>query len=105
MQQSTTPIEKHTVANRAIFVKRDDLYGKPPAPPVAKLRGLEVLVRRLSSDGQELIGCFEARVSSIGQGVAAVCSGNHKLSCIVAYPEIRGAVLSPSLTSAKELGV
>lgn len=104
MCQRSTPVEDYLVAGRTVFVKRDDLYAMPPAPPVAKLRGLELLLGRLDSEGQNLVGCFEARVSSIGHGVAAVCKSHPHLSCIVAYPETRGHGLTPSLTWARELG-
>jgi 1-aminocyclopropane-1-carboxylate deaminase/D-cysteine desulfhydrase-like pyridoxal-dependent ACC family enzyme len=100
----TTPIERVKTRGRVVLVKRDDLYARAPAPPVAKLRGLERLIPRLRAEGIELVGCFEASVSSIGQGLAALCNGLPGIRCVVAYPFVRNRELTASLSNAKALG-
>jgi 1-aminocyclopropane-1-carboxylate deaminase/D-cysteine desulfhydrase-like pyridoxal-dependent ACC family enzyme len=104
MRRQTTPIQHYLVRDRTVFVKREDLYAQPPAPPVAKLRGLELLLARLQSEGCKLVGCFEASVSTIGLGLAAACTKIHNMNSIVAYPDVRGRGLSPSLSAARDLG-
>lgn len=46
-----TPIERYLVNGRPIFVKRDDLFGRPPAPPLGKLRGMRAVLRDMHRNG------------------------------------------------------
>ena len=46
-----TPCEERGVKSRRVLVKRDDLYARPPAPPLAKLRGLRVVLAQRVADG------------------------------------------------------
>jgi 1-aminocyclopropane-1-carboxylate deaminase/D-cysteine desulfhydrase-like pyridoxal-dependent ACC family enzyme len=85
-----TPIESYAIGTCQVFVKRDDLYGLPPAPPLGKLRGLRLLVDRLSNEGAHLLGYFDSQISQIGQGLAAICSEIASLNCIVSYPAKNG---------------
>ena len=81
-----TPIEIYEVAGRPVFVKREDLFARPPAPPVAKLRGLRAILLGLEAEGRTCVGCFEASHSRIGHGLAAACTDFAGLKCLVAYP-------------------
>lgn len=104
MLHEHTPIERHEVRGREIWVKRDDLVALPPAPPIAKLRGIADLLSRAASRGYTLVGCFEARVSRIGHGLAAACAARQGLRCIVAYPKIKGQPPPASVMAAANLG-
>jgi len=99
-----TPIEIHRLDGDAIHVKRDDLYGRPPAPPLAKLRGLRLLLKRLYGCGVRLVGCWDTRVSKLGQGLAACCREFPGLRCIVSYPTKKGTQCPQSLQVASGLG-
>jgi 1-aminocyclopropane-1-carboxylate deaminase/D-cysteine desulfhydrase-like pyridoxal-dependent ACC family enzyme len=99
-----TPIDTHTIRGRTVFVKRDDLFALPPAPPLAKLRGLRVLLSRARRNGYTLIGCFEASASRIGHGLAAACTQFPDLNCIVAYPRICNRPVPQSSLAAESLG-
>lgn len=99
-----TPIERYRVQARDVFVKRDDLYARPPAPPLAKLRGLRAILARVDREGLDLVGCFEASQSRIGHGLAAACTEYPKLSCIVAFPKVKNRPASASAFEAQRLG-
>src|SRR5215213_2872127 len=88
-----TPIERYKIKGRTIYVKRDDLYGVPPAPPLAKMRGLRILLKRLYDEGVRLVGCWDTRISKLGQGVAACCQEFNGLKSIVSYPTKKGVAI------------
>jgi 1-aminocyclopropane-1-carboxylate deaminase/D-cysteine desulfhydrase-like pyridoxal-dependent ACC family enzyme len=100
----STPIEEYEVRGRRIFVKRDDLFGLPPLPPLGKLRGLAVLLERLTSDGFETVGCWDTRVSKLGQGVAVLVTAFPKLRAIVGYPQTPGQPDPTSISIARCYG-
>lgn len=89
---------------RVIHVKREDLYGMPPAPPLAKLRGIRVLLNRLYMEGIRLVGCWDTRVSKLGQGLAASCTELPQMRCIVSYPTKKGEARPESVQIAADLG-
>src|SRR5260370_42096062 len=99
-----TPIEGYCLAGRSVYVKRDAVYAAPPAPPLAKLRGAMSLLTRLYSDGVRLVGCWDTRISALGQGIAACCSAFPGMKTIVAYPKIKGSAEPVPIVRAKELG-
>ena len=101
---SSTPIENYYWNRRRIFVKRDDLCCHPPAPPLGKLRGLELLVRRLVAQGVTTIGCWDTRVSKLGQGLAAVAREFKGVKPIVCYPHLKNGEIPVPIKKAKELG-
>lgn len=84
MWNEDTPVEKHG----EIYVKREDLYGQPPAPPLAKLRGARIYIKKLKDRGVTRIGVFDTRISKAGQGVSAVCQ-EYGLECWVGYPRLK----------------
>jgi 1-aminocyclopropane-1-carboxylate deaminase/D-cysteine desulfhydrase-like pyridoxal-dependent ACC family enzyme len=102
--RENTPIEAYNIENRTIFVKRDDLYGQNPAPPLAKLRGLRLLLQKANMDGVRLVGCWDTRISKLGQGLAACCRETEGMNCIVSYPTKKGEKQSVSIQKAAELG-
>ena len=57
-----TPIENYNIKGRAVYVKRDDLYGRYPAPPLGKLRGLRVLIDKYYKKSIRTIACWDTRV-------------------------------------------
>ena len=99
-----TPIETCRVRDRTIYVKREDLYSTAPAPPLAKLRGLRVLLARLCNASVSLVGCFQTRVSNIGHGLAAACIEFPSLRSVVVYPKAKGQPDPESIELACSLG-
>jgi 1-aminocyclopropane-1-carboxylate deaminase/D-cysteine desulfhydrase-like pyridoxal-dependent ACC family enzyme len=99
-----TPVETYNVAGHPVFVKRDDLFARPPAPPVAKLRGIRAILRRVHAQGSSCIGCFEASQSRIGHALAAACTAFPGLKCLVAYPAVRNRAVPSSALAAERLG-
>lgn len=51
MLNEKTPIECYNVEGKQIYVKREDLFGTYPAPPLAKLRGARIVLQRLKAEG------------------------------------------------------
>ena len=99
-----TPIESYTINRWHIYVKREDLYGISPAPPIAKLRGLRPLLAKLYSQGVRLVGCWDTRVSKLGQGLAACSREFAGMKCIVSYPSKKGEGPPGCIREAEELG-
>lgn len=99
-----TPIESYFVSGRCIRVKRDDLYGVYPAPPLAKLRGMRHLLRRLYDEGIRLTGCWDTRVSKLGLGLAACSAELPGMRCIVSYPTKKGEPEPVAINHARALG-
>ncbi len=100
----STPIEEHRLGRRRVFVKRDDLCSRAPAPPLGKLRGLEPLISRLVAQGATTIGCWDTRVSKLGQGLAALARDFDGLTSIVCYPQLKNGPIPAPVLSARQLG-
>lgn len=101
---ASTPVEQYSVCKRTIFVKRDDLFGTPPAPPLGKLRGLGVLLTNYHKEGISLVGCWDTRVSKLGQGLAALVRNSPGMRAIVSYPTRRGSTVPEAVCIAAGLG-
>ncbi|HVG19028.1 MAG TPA: pyridoxal-phosphate dependent enzyme [Blastocatellia bacterium] len=99
-----TPVEEYRVGHKTIFVKRDDLFGRWPAPPLSKLRGLRLLLETEYAGGTRLVGCWDTRISKLGQGLAACCAEFPGMKCIVSYPTKKGERRPASVDQASELG-
>jgi hypothetical protein len=99
-----TPIESYEVRGRRIHVKREDLYGIPPAPPLAKLRGLRPLLHRLYESGERWVGCWDTGVSRLGQGLATAACEFVGLHAVVCFPSQPGAPPPPAVAAAQALG-
>ena len=99
-----TPIERYCLPKRPVYVKRDDLYAGLPAPPLAKLRGAMTLLARLYSEGIRLVGCWDTRISALGQGIVACCTTFPGMNAVVAYPKTKGSDEPTSIAKARELG-
>lgn len=99
-----TPIETYRLRGREIHVKREDLYCSAPAPPLAKLRGLRVLLGKLCGASVTRVGCFQARVSNVGHGLAAACLEFPSLRCVVVSPQAKSQPDPPSVEAARSLG-
>ena len=98
-----TPIEEYYAGHIKVAVKRDDLYGAYPAPPLAKLRGASVLLTELKAQGITTIGVIDTRVSKAGQGIAYICS-ELGLKCIVGFPLAKGYSPEQPKLIAQSLG-
>jgi hypothetical protein len=99
-----TPIERYRLGSRWVDVKRDDLYAAPPAPPLAKLRGAMNLLTRLYSERVRLVGCWDTRISALGQGIAACCATFPDMKAVVAYPRNKISEVPEAIARAGELG-
>ena len=101
-----TPIKKYNLKGRDIYVKRDDLFGIHPAPPLAKLRGTKLILEKLQSKGINTVGISDSRVSKAGQGLAVLCSyRDPPMTAIVAYPKYKNQVeLYPQQKIAQKCG-
>jgi 1-aminocyclopropane-1-carboxylate deaminase/D-cysteine desulfhydrase-like pyridoxal-dependent ACC family enzyme len=99
-----THIEEHHLDGRRVFVKRDDLCTSPPAPPLGKLRGLELVVGRLVTQGETVIGCWDTRLSKLGHGLAAVARCFPGVKSVVCYPHLKNSEVPKPILAAAELG-
>jgi len=79
-----TPIETYTVDKLEVDVKREDLYCRDIIAPLAKMRGVNDVMKRLKEEGRETVGVFDFKVSRAGVGIAALA---HLLGmkCIECY--------------------
>lgn len=100
----STPIEVHKVANQAVFVKRDDLCCEPPAPALGKLRGLDVVVSKLTASGHQTIGCWDTRVSTLGIGLAAAMRDVPGGRAVFCYPQLKHRPIPETVRLAEALG-
>ena len=99
-----TPIEEYEVSGIPVYVKREDLCSPPPLPPLEKLRGIELILKRLKAEGITTVGVIDTRVSKAGWGVAGMCK-EYGMNCIVVYPKLKGETNLPfNQEAAKELG-
>jgi len=105
-----TPIERHVIQcpttkeYHEVFVKREDLFGIPPAPPLAKLRGARAILLNLYLSGIETVGCWDTRVSRLGHGIAAIAQ-RLGMRCICAYPKLKNQKEHPeAMIEAEKLG-
>jgi hypothetical protein len=101
---STTPIETYELHGRRVLVKRDDLFGRAPMPPLGKLRGLKRILGDHHRVGILLVGCWDTRVSKLGLGVAVACQSWPGMRCLLAYPAHRGDGPPPALADAERFG-
>ena len=95
-----TPVEKHG----DFWVKREDKYGSYPAPPLAKLRGARVAIRKLYESGVRDFATFDTRVSKSGQGVAAVLQDFPGTTLECFFPLLKGDVLHVTQKTSAALG-
>jgi 1-aminocyclopropane-1-carboxylate deaminase/D-cysteine desulfhydrase-like pyridoxal-dependent ACC family enzyme len=99
-----TPIEQYRVLGRQVFVKRDDLFGVYPAPPLGKLRGLETLLKSYHQEGIRAVGCWDTRVSKLGQGLAVLVENFPGMHAIISYPARKGHPIPRAIQIAQALG-
>jgi len=100
----STPLERHTLRGQDVWVKRDDLFARPPAPPLGKLRGARDLLGKLHRAGVRLVGCWDTRISALGQGIAICARDLPGMRVIAAYPAIPGQPVPEALKIAGFLG-
>lgn len=101
-----TPIEQYKVGSETIYVKREDLYGQDPMPPLAKLRGIRLVLDKLYKQGCRTVGVLDTRVSKSGWGVAAVRKFEHPdMELLLGFPVTRANDSTPEQhKKALELG-
>jgi 1-aminocyclopropane-1-carboxylate deaminase/D-cysteine desulfhydrase-like pyridoxal-dependent ACC family enzyme len=101
---TSTPIEEYEVGQRRVYVKREDLCCRPPAPPLGKLRGLEHIVNSYVANKVRIIGCWDTRVSKLGQGLAALVGQFEGVEAIVCYPRLKNGPVPSAIQAAEKLG-
>jgi 1-aminocyclopropane-1-carboxylate deaminase/D-cysteine desulfhydrase-like pyridoxal-dependent ACC family enzyme len=104
LYRDETPVEEYDVNGVRVYVKREDLFGIPPSPPLGKLRGLRTVLTELHDRGVSLVGCWDTRVSRLGEGLASGCLQFKGMRAIVSYPTKTGAEFPPSIAKAQRLG-
>jgi len=91
-----TPIEEYKVGSETVYVKREDLYGQDPMPPLAKLRGIRIVLNRLYEQGCRTVGVLDTRVSKSGWGVAAVRKFEHPdMRLMLGFPITKALNFAP----------
>jgi threonine dehydratase len=99
-----TPIEKYTICNKIVFVKREDMFGQPPAPPLAKLRGASIYLKKLIHENPDKpIGVYDTTISKAGQGIAYLCK-EYGAKCWLGFPLLKGTQPAESKLTAEKLG-
>ena len=83
-----TPIIKYCINSKVVDVKREDMFAMPPAPQLAKLRGVYKYIKNLKKQGYNTIAAYDTRVSHAGWGVACICK-ELGLKCILFYPKLK----------------
>lgn len=104
MYMEHTPVETWHIAGQPVFVKREDLFAGPPAPPLGKLRGVRAILCKLRREGKRVVGCFQATRSRIGHALAAACADMGGFRCIVAYGAFPNMPPPSSALEAERLG-
>jgi len=109
MFYNDTPIETYTLKRGKheykIHVKREDLFAQDPAPHVAKLRGLNLWVKKQSEKGVKCIGALDTRgISKSAWGLACCCQGTD-IKPLAFYPQLKvDSGLHINQQKAKDLG-
>lgn len=67
-----TPVERHLIEGKEVFVKREDMATPPPGPCFSKTRGLYAHMLKLRESGVKEVGYLETAISMAGWGVAWV---------------------------------
>jgi len=99
-----TPIEEYWISGRAIFVKRDDKSTNPPAPPLAKLRGVSILLEKLYKQGIRNIGVVDTMLSKSAWGVAAIVKDlQYDMQVYCFYPKYKSEKELPDNQRQSEL--
>jgi len=98
-----TPIESYYAGKVKVDVKRDDLYSSYPAPPLAKLRGVSVLLSNLKEQGVQTVAVIDTKIGKAGQGIAYLCS-ELGMECVSGFPLIKRQIPEEPKLVAKELG-
>lgn len=68
-----TPVQKYKIKEQVIFVKREDLCAKQPAPPFSKIRGIFNVLFQLKKQGITHVGYSENSISMASWGVSWAC--------------------------------
>ena len=87
--QKNTPIENYLINGREVFVKREDLSSLPPAPALAKLRGVYNFLEGLKEKGINKFGVYDTRLSKAGWGCSAVANEIGGIEIINFYPDLK----------------
>jgi len=98
--KAMTPVETYHIQGRRIYVKRDDVFGSHPLPPLGKIRGLDGIIKNLYRKGIRTIGYWDTAISQIGQAIAVTAMKYPGLEVILSYPANESSSLPESLKIA-----
>lgn len=101
---NNTPIEIYKIKERNIYVKREDLSTNPPAPALAKLRGVYKRMLKIKEQGIKTIAVMDTRVSKSGLGCAVIANEIGGIEVVNFYPHLVSQIGIPE-TQQKVLDV
>lgn len=103
--RDNTPIEKYLIGEgKEVFVKREDLCVVPPAPALAKLRGVHKRLLSLKGRGINLVGVLDTRISKSAWGVAYLAR-EMGIKVVAYYPHLKAYTEVPmNQRKAQEMG-
>lgn len=101
----STPVEKYEINGQEIFVKREDLCCPEGSPRFSKIRGLELKLQSLQSEGVNTVAVLDSIHSKAGWGTAWL-TAMMGMKCILYYPVRKGKpdFKSESVLNARRLG-
>lgn len=103
MLLDNTPIEEYMIKGRKVYVKRDDLFGQGDAPPLAKLRGAYIYLKKIVEQNPgKPIGVFDTTISKAGQGIAYLCK-EYGAECWCGFPLLKGTEPATSKIIARDV--
>lgn len=88
---NNTPVELYGYKKYEYWVKREDLACNKPGPPFAKIRGLELHLRRLKELGVETVGYMDTAISMAGWGISFICQ-EIGLRAVIYYPSYKSGL-------------
>lgn len=104
MIKDNTPIERYFLDKGEVFVKREDLCVSPPAPALAKLRGVNKRLISLKEQGINLVGVLDTRISKSAWGVASLAR-EMGIKVVAYYPHLKSYTEMPiNQKKAQEMG-
>ena len=99
---NNTPVEQYNVKGRPVYIKREDLCTKPPAPPFSKCRGLLPHMKKLKESVFEIVGYVETSISMAGWAVAW-CAKELDLKVVIYEPKFKDKPSSDLMVGHKEM--
>lgn len=94
---NNTPVELYNINGRDVYVKREDLSSNPPAPSLAKLRGVYKRMLKIKDKGIKTIAVMDTRVSKSGLGCSAIANEIGGINVVNFYPHLVSQIGVPEV--------